>query len=297
MIPTSAAHTLAVTGAGGFVGEAVVNEAIRRGHDVVAVVRPGSSNQPAGGTIVVADVLEHDRLVTAFAGCDAVVHLAAITSSAGRSRESFKVNVAGSHSVAAAARTAGVRTFIYLASQAANEGAYATTKRKAEAAIRAAGVEPVVLRPSLVYGPGDRGLFARIVKFVRVLPVVPLIGDGLYPMRPIHVEDVAAAIIGAVEHGETGVSYDLSGGSEILFRDLLVAIGEAIGRPPRLLRVPRAPVFAASVLATRVWAGFPVSPDMIRGLTNPVVLDGSAAEQALGFRARPIEEGLREALT
>jgi len=297
VIPTSAARTLAVTGAGGFIGEATVKEAIRRGHDVVAVVRPGSSNQPAGGTTVAADVLERDRLATAFAGCDAVVHLAAVTSSAGRSSESFKVNVAGSHSVAWAARAAGVRTFIYLASQAANEGPYATTKRKAEAAIRAAEIEPVVLRSSLVYGPGDRGLFARIVKFVRVLPVVPLIGDGRYPMRPIHVDDVAAAIIGAVEHGDPGVSFDLSGGSEILFRDLLVAIGETIGRRPRLLRVPRAPVFAASVLATRVWAGFPISPDMIRGLTNPVVLDGSAAERALGFHARTLEDGLRDALT
>ena len=287
---------IAVTGAGGFIGQATVREAKRHGYEVVAVVRPGSDHRPMEADLVEADILDRDALAAAFDGCDAVVHLAAITSSAGRSGESFRVNVAGSHAVASAARAAGVKTFIYLASQAANEGAYATTKRKAEAAIRAAGVEPVVLRPALVYGPGDRGLFARIVNFVRVLPVVPLIGDGLYPMRPIHVDDVAAAIIGAVEHGETGASYDLSGGSEILFRDLLVAIGEVIGRRPRLLRVPRVPVFAASVLATRVWAGFPVSPDMIRGLTNPVVLDGSVAEQALGFRARPIEEGLREAL-
>jgi nucleoside-diphosphate-sugar epimerase len=113
-------------------------------------------------------------------------------------------------------------------------------------------------------------------------------------MRPIHVDDVAAAIIGAIDHGAPGSSYDLSGGSEILFHDLLVAIGEAIGGRPRLLRVPPAAVFAGSVLATRLWAGFPVSPDMIRGLTNPVVLDGHAAECALGFRSRPIEEGLRD---
>lgn len=295
-MPVSSTRTVALTGAGGFIGQATVKEAERRGLELVAVVRPGSPSHPTARVVVEADILDRAALTAAFAGCDAVVHLAAITSSAGRSSESFRVNVAGSHSVAAAAQAAGVRTFIYLASQAANEGAYATTKRKAEAAIRAAGIEPIVLRPSLVYGPGDHGLFARIVKFVRVLPVVPLIGDGRYPMRPIHVDDVAAAIMGAIEHGEARVSYDLSGGSEILFRDLLVAIGEAIGRPPRLLRVPRAPVFAASVLATRVWASFPVSPDMIRGLTNPVVLDGSAAERSLGFHARTLEVGLRDAL-
>ncbi len=288
--------TVAVTGAGGFVGQATVREAIRRGLSVVAVVRPGSPHRPAEGVAVEADVLDRAALERAFAGCAAVVHLAAVTSSAGRSEDSFKVNVAGSHSVATAARTAGVQTFIYLGSQAANEGTYATTKRKAEAAIRATGIEPVVLRPSLVYGPGDHGLFARVVKFVRVLPIVPLIGDGRYPMRPIHVDDVAAAIMGAVERGTAGTSYELSGGSEILFRDLLVAIGETIGRRPPLVRMPRAPVFAVSVLAARLWPGFPVSPDMIRGLTNPVVLDGGVAERALGFRARPIEEGLHDAL-
>ncbi len=287
---------IGVTGAGGFIGRATVREAGRRGFSVVAIVRPGSSHRPAEGMILEADLLDHEKLAAAFAGCAAVVHLAAVTSSARHRGDSFKVNVAGSHSVAMAARLAGVKRFVYLASQAANEGTYATTKRKAEAAIRATGIEPIVLRASLVYGPGDHGLFARIVKFIRVLPVVPLIGDGRYPMRPIHVDDVAAAIMGAVEHGAAGASYELSGGSEILFRDLLVAIGKTIGRRPPLLRLPRAPIFAASVLATRLWPGFPVSPDMIRGLTNPVVLDGSVAECALGFRARLIEEGLRDTL-
>lgn len=287
---------MAVTGAGGFIGRATVSEAARRGLDVVAIVRPGSSHRPSRGTIVEADVLNREALSTLFAGCTAVVHLAAVTSSAGRSGESFRVNVAGSHSAASAARAAGVSTFIYLGSQASNEGDYAATKRKAEAAIRAAGVEPIILRPSLVYGQGEYGLFARIVKLVRSFPVVPLIGGGRYPMRPIHVNDVAAAILGAVRHGAAGASYDLSGRSEILFRDLLVAIGEATGRRLRFVPVPVGPSLVASVVATRLWKGFPATPDMIRGLTNPVVLDGGVAECALGFRARPIEEGLRDAL-
>jgi NADH dehydrogenase len=287
---------IAVTGAGGFIGRATVNEATRRGFDVIAIVRPKSSHRPSHGTIVEADLLNHEALARAFAGCTAVVHLAAVTSSAGRSGESFRVNVAGSHSAASAARVAGVRTFIYLGSQASNEGEYAATKRKAEAAIRAAGVEPIILRPSLVYGPGEHGLFARIVKLVRLLPVVPLIGGGRYPMRPIHVDDVAAAIMGAIERGAPGAYYDLSGGSEILFRDFLRAIGAAIGNRPRFVPVPPGPTLVASKIVTRLWKGFPVSPDMIRGLTSPVVLDGGLAERVLGFRARPFEEGLRNAL-
>jgi NADH dehydrogenase len=287
---------IAVTGAGGFIGQAVVGEAMRRGFDVVAIVRPGSSHLPHHGTIVQADILNGEALNSAFAGCTAVVHLAAVTSSTGRSAESFRVNVGGSHCAASAARTAAVKTFIYLGSQSANEGTYATTKRMAELAIKATGIEPIVLRPALVYGPGKRGLFARIVKFVQVLPVVPLIGEGRYPMRPIHIDDVVTAIIGAIEHGTPGASYNLSGGSEILFRDLLVAIGEMSGRRPRFVPVPKGIAFVACVVATRLWKGFPVTPDMILGLTNPVVLDGAGAERAFGFRARPIEEGIRDAL-
>lgn len=287
---------LAVTGAGGFIGRSTVWEGIRRGFGVVAIIRPGSSHRPTQGTVVEADVLDRQRLAMAFEGCGAVIHLAAVTSSAGRPNDSYRVNVAGSHSVAVAAREAGITRFVYLASQAANEGTYAITKRKGEAAIRATGIQPIVLRPSLVYGPGDQGIFARIVKFVRILPIVPLIGDGRYPMRPIHVEDVAAAIFGAVELGIAGTVYDICGGSEILFRDLLVAIGREVGRQPSFVRIPRGPISAASKLATRIFADFPVTPDMIRGLTSPVVLEGGPAERALGFRARSLEEGLRSAL-
>ncbi len=287
---------IGVTGAGGFIGRATVSEATRRGFDVVGIVRPGSSHRPAHGTLVEADLLDREALRVAFAGCTAVVHLAGVSSSAGRSQESFRVNVAGSHTVASVARAAGAGTFIYLGSQASNEGDYAVTKRKAQSAIRAAGVEPVILRPSLVYGPGEQGLFARIVRFVRVLPVVPIIGGGRYPLRPIHVDDVATAILGAIQHGAAGTTYDLSGGSEILFRDFLVAIGDTIGRRPRFVQVPPGPTFVVSVVATHLWRGFPVSPDMILGLTNPVVLDGGPAERVLGFRARPIEEGLRQVL-
>jgi NADH dehydrogenase len=245
---------------------------------------------------VEADVLDRAVLERAFAGAVAVVHLAALTSSAGRREDSFKVNVAGSHCVASAARAAGVGKFIFLGSQAYNVGEYATTKRKAEAAIRTAGVEPIILRPSLVYGRGEHGLFARIVELVELLPVVPLIGGGRYSMRPIYVDDVAAAILGAVQHGVAGASYDLSGGTEVLFRDFLVAIGKVLGHRLRFIHVPPAPILVASTVATRLWKGFPVSPDMILGLTNPLVLDGGAAERALGFRARPLEEGLKEAL-
>ncbi len=287
---------IALTGAGGFIGRTTVSEALRRGLDVVAVIRPGSPHRPSKGVVVEADVLDRSALERAFAGCTAVVHLAALTSIAECPKDSFKVNVAGSHSVASAAREAGVDTFVYLGSQASNEGDYAVTKRKAEAAIRAAGVEPIIVRPALVYGKGDRGLFARIVKLVRSFPVVPLIGGGRYPMRPIHVDDVAAAILGAVRRGKAGVSYELSGGSEILFRDLLVAIGKVIGRRLRFVPLPPGPTLVACVVATRLWKGFPVSPDMIRGLTNPVVIDGGIAECALGFRARAIEDGLRDAL-
>ncbi len=174
---------IGITGAGGFIGRATVREATRRGFDVVGIVRPGSSHRPAHGTLVEADLLDREALRTAFAGCTAVVHLAAVTSSARRSEESFRVNVAGSHTVASVARAAGVRTFIYLGSQASNEGDYAVTKRKAEAAIRAAGIESVILRPSLVYGPGEQGLFARIVRFVRVVACVPLGSDTRLSMR------------------------------------------------------------------------------------------------------------------
>ena len=62
-----------------------------------------------------------------------------------------------------------------------------------------AGIETIVLRPGLVYGPGSRGLYGRMRGMVERLPVLPLLGGGAAPVQPIHVDDLCRAILRALE--------------------------------------------------------------------------------------------------
>src|SRR6185295_8526879 len=114
-----------------------------------------------------------------------------------------EVNVVGTRRLAELAAAAGVKRFVFVSSQSARAdapAAYGRTKHEAEVVLaEIPGLEVVVVRPGLVCGPGSRGLFARIGRLVEALPVVPLLGGGRALVQPIHVDDLCAALLRALE--------------------------------------------------------------------------------------------------
>src|SRR5437773_2743613 len=190
------ARRVAVTGATGFIGRHLVADLVNRGVDVRAIVRPRSAHAaPRGAAIVQAD-LDAAALSAAFAGVDAVVHLAAVVATT-REHEYVTVNVGGTRAVAAAALAAGAR-LIYVSSLAAAGSAppgaprreedppqpltpYGHSKLEGERHLAAIeGLRYTILRPSVVYGPGDRALLP-LFRFAR-RGLLPLVGrrDAAY---------------------------------------------------------------------------------------------------------------------
>jgi uncharacterized protein YbjT (DUF2867 family) len=111
------------------------------------------------------------------------------------------VNVEGTRRLAAEAKRAGVRRFVYVSSLGAERGAsdYHRSKKAAEDAVRAVAPEGwLILRPGNVYGPGDE-VISLLLKMVRALPVVPTIGRGDQPFQPVWHEDLGLALARAVE--------------------------------------------------------------------------------------------------
>src|SRR5579862_4298786 len=235
---------LLVTGASGFVGSHVARAASRGGDQVRCLVRPTSDLSLLDGVEaerVAGDLLDPASLGAAVRGADTIVHCAAVTSEAAPDFAlSERTNVTGTQHLVDACTESGARRFVLVSTQSAtehNSSAYGRTKLQAERVVAASRLGWTILRPSTVYGPGARGLFAKIGRYVTVLPCVPVIGGGRQRFRPIHIDDLVTAILHSVESIVTiGQRYDLGGGDGVSFAQFIDGIGEVVGK--RRMKIP-----------------------------------------------------------
>jgi nucleoside-diphosphate-sugar epimerase len=185
-------RTCAITGANGFIGRAACRRFQAQGWRVVGLVRRRGS-APRGceeRVFVLGDPLNAELL----AGVDVLVH-AAYDFSLRSWADICRVNVVGSEYVFDAATRVGVKRQIFISSMAAFEGCrskYGLGKLAAEHATRIRG--GLIIRPGFTYGEQNGGLAAAIVALAKSLPVVPMIGDGRYPLYTCHIEDLCSLI-------------------------------------------------------------------------------------------------------
>jgi uncharacterized protein YbjT (DUF2867 family) len=236
-----------VFGGSGFVGSQAVRALTKRGWRVrVAVRRPNLAVElkPAGDVgqiqLVRCDVNSPDDVAAALQGADACVNLIGILYESGR--RTFKaMHEDAARRIAEAARAAGVGRFVQVSAIGADANAlsdYARTKAAAEAAVRAVYPEAVILRPSVVFGPGDDFL-NRFAAMATMAPALPLVGGGQTKFQPVYVGDVAEAIGMAVtDLAPAGRTFELGGPAIQTFEDLLKLVLRETGRRRALLPIP-----------------------------------------------------------
>jgi len=286
-----------ITGATGFIGTHLVQDLVKTAYEVAVLARKTSNSEPLknlGIDIRYGDVTDLRSMIQACKGVDIVVHLAALISSKGIDyEESFLVNVVGSQNLIDACRINQVKKIIYMGTQSDNPGIYATTKRKAEELFRDSGLNITIIKPSLVYGFGGKGLFGSMVKFIKKLPVIPIVGSGKYPMKPIYVSDVTQAIISCMEGDNLKTEYFISGPQEIAYSKFIDAIAEAMGLRKTKLHIPYFLIFLGVSFVSMFLKNFPFTIDTLKGLLNPRVYDSKEAEDDLSFMPITLEEGLK----
>lgn len=293
-----------ITGASGFVGSHVIPELLGAGHRVVALVRTQQAGElvlrrlpaavVAGVELRRGDVLEQRSLPVALAGVDAVVHLVAIARDWNGGRDLLGVNLGGTQNLIAAMEEVGVRRLIHLGALGVadrEELHYATSKARAEGAVRASGLRWTILKPSLMFGPRD-GFFNIVAGLVRVpFPLVPVPGTGASRFQPIHVGDVALCVRLAIQRpATTGQVFELGGPRTWTYREITREVARAVGRQRLVVPLPvpliRLVAGTMEVLHLRF---FPVATDQLRqlALDNVGPLDG--VHRAFGFVPRRME--------
>ena len=315
---------LLVTGATGFLGRRTV-AALAPRHELRLLVRPAASRDrfPAGVAFVPGDVTDRASLAAAAAGCDAILHAAALVKIDAPAAEFDRVNVGGLDNVLAVAAEARVARILYVSSFIAlgptERGPGGVLDERVESADRAwindyertktlsdlrarraiaAGAPLSVVYPGVIYGPGELTEGNILVRHLLDLAhgrLPALMGKPERRWNYVFVDDVAAGIVATLEQESAGRRYML-GGENVTQAELYRLVGE-IGkiRVPRL-RMPDL-LASASGAAMKAWArwtgGVPrLTPDLVEIYRHDWAYDSSTAVRELGYSPRSLRAGL-----
>jgi len=292
---------IGVTGASGFVGRHIVDQLVARGHRPRVLLRHPERRpfaQPDAVDIVVGSLTDADALRRLAVGADALIHLVGIIVER-RDATFAAVHIEGTRAVAAAARAAGVRRLVHMSALGARDTSGATpyhrTKAAGEAVVRASGVPHVIFRPSFISGPGNVPI-ATLARLHRFAPLVPVFGDGGFPIQPVWIGDVTLAFALAAEGRGSDEAYELGGPSAMPYSEFLRAIGRASGHPRPLVRVPLGLVRAATRVFDLLGPAAPLSSDQLQMLVEGSATPHNAVQSVFGIRPVAFEEGLRRYL-
>lgn len=315
--------TTLVSGATGFLGARVVSELGRRGVHVRTLSR---RRAPGVRDARVGDITNPSSLSGVCDGIDTIVHCAGFAHAQDDGNPDFEarhfsVNYEGTRALLDVASGAGVKRFVFLSSVKAirnsferqadedfpgePDSAYGRAKRAAEEAVLTAtdkqGMEAVILRPAMVYGAGDRGNLARMVRGIRSgwFPALPETGNR---RSLVHVDDLIEAILLTTTHeAAPGNTFIVASEEAPSGAQLYDAIRRALGMRPARWRFPAAALRAAGAIGSRVQCttgkSFPLTSESVGRLLNSAWYSPARIHRVLGWQARvPLCRGLADYL-
>ncbi len=298
--------TILVTGASGFVGSHLVPALLSAGHRVVALARTPTAGETVTGRLPdtqrsqvevrIGDVTRPDSLPAAMTGVDAVVHLVAIPRDFNGGADLRLVNTEGTRAVVSTMQSAGIRRLIHMGAMGVEDVPdlhYASSKAKAEALVRASGLDWTILKPSLQFGEGD-GFFNIVAGLVRTSPgIVPVPGDGKSRFQPIHAGDVARVTVAALaDPTTTGGAFELGGPRYWTYREITREVLSALDKKRLIVPMPVPIISLVAGTAELVHFPFPVATDQLRQLRLDNIGPLDLIPARFGFEPRPMEGAL-----
>jgi NADH dehydrogenase len=285
-----------IAGGTGFVGTYLVEALRESGHQLRLLVHRRGSGVARDIDQVEGDVTRLESFEQALIGCDAVINLVGIIREFPSRGITFeRLHVQATANMLAATSQAGIRRFLQMSALGTRPDAvsrYHETKFRAEELVRSSGLDSTILRPSLIYGPGD-AFINMLAGQLRLAPIMPVIGSGTYRLQPIHAGDVARCFALALELPETiGGCYGVCGNNRLSYVELLDAVAHAMGKPePLKLRVPLGLMKVIIPVMQRI-PQFPITMDQLQMLIEENICDGYW-KQVFRFEPRDFQKGIR----
>lgn len=275
---------VAMAGATGFTGRRVAAR-LAAAAELRCLVRPTSDRSvlPDGAEVLVGDLGDRGTLRTLLGGADALVYTASM-------------GFGHVPDVVEALRETGVRRCVFVSTTALFTRLPAPSKAvrvAAEKAVTGSGLDWTIVRPTMIYGaPGDRNM-ERLLRRVATRRLVPVPGSGRHLIQPVHVDDLADAIVAAWRSGAAiGRAYDVSGAAPLSLNATIDAAARAVGRRVRRVHAPLAPVAWALGVAEALGLRLPLRREQVLRLAEDKAFSHAEATRDLGFAPRAFVEGI-----
>ena len=314
-----------VTGGSGFIGGALIRRLASDGWTVRALARSEGSAakvRDAGAEPVMGDLDDADAMRAGAEGCEYAFHCAAALGEWGRREDFVRGNVTGTENALRACREAGVRRFVHVGTEAAllvgqplvnadetvplrpdSKAHYSATKARAEQAVldaNADGFDTVVLRPRLVWGPGDTTILPALKEAVEQGRFA-WIGGGTHLTSTTQVDNVVEGLVLAATKGAPGNAYFVTDGEPVVFREFITDLLATAGVEPPGRSVPVAVAKPLAAVSEGIWGALRrTSPPPLTRLAVwlsavECTIDISKARRELGYApVKTVEQGMAE---
>lgn len=284
-----------ISGGTGFVGKHLCRELLARGHALKVLVHRRVGTPEHNVVQVEGDVTSPESVLSAMAGCDAAINLVGIIREFPDRGVTFqKLHVQATATVVDMAVKAGISRYLHMSALGVRPeavSAYHRSKYAAEEHVRKSPLNATIFRPSVIFGLED-AFINQLASLVRLLPAVPVIGNGRYRLQPIHVDDVARCFAMALENPETvGQTYGLCGPDRVSYNDLLDLVGAVLGK--KKVRKIHAPLSLMQFFVPLLQniPSFPLTVDQLTMLLEESICDG-LWQQSFPFTPTPLKEGM-----
>jgi NADH dehydrogenase len=294
--PEPGAKTIAVIG-GGFVGSHIGWRAQNSDFRVRLVSRHPSSKFE-GVELIEGEITTGTGFIKAFTGAEIVVNAVGIIKEKGNN--TFEaVHHQGVLNIIEACRKANVRRLIQISALGVSESQttpYFATKYKAEQAIISSGLEYVIFRPSVLFGPGD-GFVNMLAGIMRLSPIFPIFGDGLYRLQPVSIYNLAESVVKAFDKGIwDNKIYSVCGPEKIAYIDIVKKIADKLGKKLIMPRIPFGLVTPPIKMAEIIGIPIPLTSEQLSMLKSENLCENLSYANDFGIKMIRFDDGIGEYL-
>lgn len=275
-------YKVLVSGGTGLLGREVLRQLKGSGgYNIRCFVRPTSRTERLGAVeLAYGDAQDEESLARALRGMDAFIHIAGIE---------YTPNVLF------AMRLAGVDRLVIISSTSAHSAFEHRSgpRLRMESIVRTSKLCWTIVRPSMIYGSELDHNMHHLLRFLDRSPVFPIFGSGKNLWQPVYYEDLARGALAALEEPKAVEQvYDLPGAEPVEYIELVRIAAAALGRRPRIVRMPLEPVRRALQLMESIRIPLPVKSEQVLRLREDKAFPYEKASEELNYAPRSFQEGI-----
>ena len=287
-----------VTGGTGFIGKRLVKRMQQQGVKIRVLTRSGvidGIDKNGSVEFFTADLLRPETLIDLTKDIDIVIHVAGVTHTLDKNVYS-QINVEGTRNLVLACKKNKIKKIIYISTRAISPsgGFYSISKMKAEQIVRNSSINFTILRLAEVYGGSKGKGIEHLINMIKKLPVIPIVGNGKYRLKPVYVKDVINAIISVSQSDKTdGQTYTIAGPDAFTCNELIKLICDYLGVKRCLVHIPVKVVLFAAYINSFFMKSSIIYPDQVSRLISPKDENMGKAVEDFGYKPISFKNGLR----